>query len=31
MGIDPKGFIRDDANLPIKLLNQNLGPLHELV
>ncbi|MEE3366470.1 MAG: DUF1501 domain-containing protein [Planctomycetota bacterium] len=31
MGINPKGFIRDDANLPVKLLNQNLGPLHELV
>jgi len=31
MGIDPKGFIRDDANLPVKLLNQNTGPLHELV
>ncbi|MFQ5731071.1 MAG: DUF1501 domain-containing protein [Planctomycetaceae bacterium] len=31
MGIDPKGFIRGPNNLPIKLLNQNPNPLHELV
>ncbi|MBQ17067.1 MAG: hypothetical protein CMJ65_08080 [Planctomycetaceae bacterium] len=31
MGINPKGFIRDSANLPIKLLNQNPDPLHELI
>jgi hypothetical protein len=31
LGIDPKGFIRDTAELPIKLLNQNPNPLHELV
>ena len=31
LGIDPKGFIRGPNNLPIKLLNQNPNPLHELV
>ena len=31
LGINPKGFIRDTADRPIKLLNQNLNPLHELV
>ena len=31
MGINPKGFIRDDADRPVKLLNQNPDPLHELV
>ncbi|GAB4161469.1 MAG: DUF1501 domain-containing protein [Planctomycetaceae bacterium] len=31
LGIDPKGFIRDPNNFPIKLLSQNPNPLHELV
>ncbi len=31
LGIDPQGFIRTEADLPIKLLNQNPVPLHELV
>ncbi|MCH8830212.1 MAG: DUF1501 domain-containing protein, partial [Planctomycetes bacterium] len=31
LGIDPKGFIRNSENFPIKLLNQNPSPLHELV
>ena len=31
MGIDPKGFIRNDNEFPIKLLSQNLSPMHELV
>lgn len=31
LGIDPKGFIRDSADRPIKLLSQNPNPLHELV
>ncbi len=31
LGIDPKGFIRDSAERPLKLLSENLSPLHELV
>lgn len=31
MGIDPKGFIRDTNDFPIKLLDKNPNPLHELV
>lgn len=31
LGIDPKGFIRDSTDFPIKLLDQNLLPMHELV
>jgi hypothetical protein len=31
MGIDPKGFIRNSSDFPIKLLDQNLSPMHELV
>lgn len=31
LGIDPKGFIRNDNDFPIKLLDQNPAPLHELV
>ncbi len=31
LGIDPKGFIRDSNNLPIRLLDKNPVPLHELV
>jgi hypothetical protein len=31
MGIDPKGFIRNNSDFPIKLLDQNLSPMHELV
>ncbi|MDA1014388.1 MAG: DUF1501 domain-containing protein [Planctomycetota bacterium] len=31
LGLDPKGFVRDDNQLPIKLLSENLSPLHELV
>ena len=31
LGMDPKGFVRDDTDRPIKLLDQNFSPLHELV
>lgn len=31
LGINPKGFIRDSTDRPIKLLDQNPNPLHELV
>ena len=31
LGIDPKGFIRNSSDFPIKLLDQNLLPMHELV
>jgi hypothetical protein len=31
LGIDPKGFIRDPNDFPIKLLDQNPDPLYELV
>ena len=31
LGINPKGFIRDDADRPIKVLDQNPNPLHELI
>ena len=31
LGIDPKGFIRDANDRPVKLLDQNPHPLHELI
>lgn len=31
LGIDPRGFIRNSSNFPIKLLDQNPQPLYELL
>lgn len=31
MGLDPKGFVRDDNDQPIKLLSENRSPMKELV
>lgn len=31
LGIDPKSFIRDSNDRPIKLLSQNPHPMHELI